>query len=74
MNLIKLTSFKDNCSISINVEHIGHLYEVPDKMQYGRINEPKHTVVGVLTHNNGGFRVKETIKQIEKLISNSRAL
>jgi hypothetical protein len=65
---IKLTNLKDSESIYINVEAIGHLYEVKEKIQYGRVEIEKHTVVGSTCHNNGGFKVKETAKQIFELI------
>ena len=61
MKMIKVTSISDGGSIYINVEHIGHMYEVKDKMVY--------TKIGVVTHNNGGFEVKETVKQIVNIIT-----
>jgi len=65
---IKLTNLKDSESIYINVEVIGHIYDVNEKIQHGRVEVEKHTVVGSTCHNNGGFKVKETTKQIFKLI------
>lgn len=41
---------------------------VADKMNYSRIEKPAHTRLGVTTHNNGGFEVKETPEQIIKLM------
>ena len=70
MKIIKLTSV-DKSSIYINVECIGHLYEIADKMEYGRVSEAKHTRVGVVTHNNGGFKVIESVEKILKLINNN---
>ena len=67
MKVIKLTNL-DKEPIYINVEHIGHFYEVVEKSSYGSIDKPKHTTVGVTTHNNGGFKVTESIEQILKLI------
>ena len=61
---IKLTSSITNDPIYINPEHIGHIYEVKEEMEFGRPTKPKHTNVGVTTHNNGGFKVKETPKEI----------
>ena len=69
MKLIKLTSANNTGSIYVNVEHIGHMYEVKDKVEYGKVTVERHTVVGVVTHNNGGFRVKETVKDIVKAAS-----
>ncbi len=68
MKLIKLTSLKDSGDIYINVEHIGHMYEVKEELMYGQVKKSKHTKIGVTTHNNGGFEIKETIKEITKLI------
>lgn len=68
MKLIKLTSAKDSKPIFINIDQIGHIYHVPAKMNYGRVEEEAHTRVGVTTHNNGGFSVAENVNQILKLI------
>ena len=67
--MIKVTSSIDGGSIYINVEHIGHMYEVKDKMVYNSIEKKAHTKIGVVTHNNGGFEVKETVKQIVNIIT-----
>ena len=69
MKLIKLTSANNTGDIYINVEHIGHMYEVKDKMVYNSIEKKAHTKIGVVTHNNGGFEVTETVKQIVKIIT-----
>ena len=66
MKLIKLTSL-DKKPIYINIDMIGHLFEVEATMEYGKIIEEKHTKIGVTTHNNGGFRVKESIDEILEL-------
>ena len=68
MKIIKLTSV-DKTAIYINVEHIGHFYEVADKMEYGRLKEEKHTRIGVTTHNNGGFKVIESVDKIIKILT-----
>jgi len=68
MKLIKVTSIADSKPVYINVTQIGHIYEVEAKYSYGRTETEKHTRIGVTTHNNGGFSVKETIKQIMKMI------
>ena len=65
--MIKLTS--NSGSIYINVEHIGHMYEVKETVEYGKVVKKAHTKIGVATHNNGGFEVKETVKQIVKIIT-----
>jgi hypothetical protein len=68
MKLIKLTNLKDKSPIYVNAEMIGHIYEVEDKYEYGRITEEAHTKVAVLTHNNGGFKVQETLEIILSLL------
>lgn len=68
MNLIKLTSSNSIGDIYINVEHIGHMYEVKETVEYGRVKVEAHTVIRTLTHNNGGFKVKETVKLIMKAV------
>jgi uncharacterized protein YlzI (FlbEa/FlbD family) len=68
MKIIALTNLQGK-TIYINPDHIGHMYEVEDKIDYGRVMEPKHTKIGVTTHNNGGFQVKESAKEIIKKIS-----
>ena len=65
MDFIKLTNLQDKSTIFINPAFIGHIYEVAVKHVYGRIDQTgTHTVVGSTTHNNGGFKVTETAKQI----------
>ena len=67
MKLIKLTSFSDNNSIYININEIGHMYEGEiSKMNCkgGGFEMVKFTTVGVTTHNNAGFKVKETPEEI----------
>ena len=68
MRFIKLTNIKGN-QIVVNVAHIGHLYSIDEKVEYGRVTEKAHTNLGVTTHNNGGFRVTETVDEIMKLIN-----
>jgi hypothetical protein len=64
---ILVHGYKNGDEIYINIDHIGHVYWVPQKIEYGRIEDEAHTVIGVTTHNNGGLRVKETPKQIFEL-------
>jgi hypothetical protein len=73
MRIIKLT-FQDKSLVYINIEHIGHFYEIPDKMEYGNVSEAKHTRVGVTTHNNGGFKVIESADKIIKLINDAKGI
>lgn len=73
INLIKLNSSTGKKSpVYINAAYIGHFYEVEEKRSYGTLEEPKHTVVGVVTHNNGGFNVTETPEQILKMLSKKK--
>ena len=57
MKFIKLTIVNDSSPVYINPEVIGHLYQDEDR-------GVKYTRVGTTTHNNGGFKVAEDIKQI----------
>lgn len=68
MNIIKLTSLNNNFPIYINTDHIGHFYEVEEKIVYKKVEKEKHTRIGVTTHNNGGFEVKESVEVIISLI------
>ena len=60
MRLIKLTSKINGKSVYINLDHIGDFYEYEGG-----------TSIGVTTHNNGGFKVKETVEEVLKLIKES---
>ena len=68
MKIIKLTSLSTKTPIYINVDMIGHFYEVAAKIEYGRVEKEKYTKVGVRTHNNGGFEVVESVDKIIKAI------
>ena len=72
MRLIKVTPLKRNNPIYINVDMIGHFYEVEEEVKYGRVEKAKHSRIGVTTHNNGGFEVKESEKEIITLIQMSK--
>ena len=61
---IKLTNLKDKQPIYINVDCIGHVYTEKPKIEHGRVEKEAHTVVGVTTHNNGGFQIIETPNEI----------
>jgi hypothetical protein len=76
MKLIKLTSHKDDSFIYVNINEIGHFYEVKASQTWyqGEPTTKKHTVVGVTTHNNGGFKVKETPEEIIEKIRMIRNL
>ena len=63
---IKVTTLSNKKSIYINIDMIGHLYEVEEK-DFNR--EPKkYTVIGTTTHNNGGFKVIESVEEVFKRI------
>ena len=68
MKFITLTSIEGG-QIVVNVEHIGHLYPITQKVEYSRITRKAYTSLGVTTHNNGGFRVTETVDEILELIN-----
>lgn len=72
IKLTSLTSLNGSNTIYINTECIGHFYEIGEKISYGSVDKPKHTRVGVTTHNNGGFEVKESTEQIIKLIEKAK--
>ena len=79
MRIIKLTNVNiynntQHTTIYVNIECIGHISEVPDRIALNRVEEPAHTMLGVTTHNNGGFKVKETAKEILKLIEASKGI
>jgi len=68
MKMIALTNYWDGQAntIYINPEMIGHLS--PAQTKEGYLQERDITRVGVLTHNNGGFNVLETIPEILRLL------
>ncbi len=72
MRLIKVTPLKGNTPIYINIDMIGHFYEVEETRSYGSVDKPKHSRIGVTTHNNGGFEVKESEEEILTLIKISK--
>jgi hypothetical protein len=69
--LIKLTFANRKKFVYINPDHIGHCYRVPEETERAR-TIAEHTMVGVTTHNNGGFAVRETPEQIIKLIEKTK--
>jgi hypothetical protein len=70
MKIIKVTSLtaKDKKALYINVEQIGHFRRVPEKMNYGRVEEVEHTIIGVTTHNYE-FKIVETPEKLMEMIS-----
>ena len=58
---IKLTTVAGN-EIRMNINQIGHYYNSSSE---------KSTIVGITTHNNGGFKVKQTAEEIDELIINN---
>jgi hypothetical protein len=71
MQIIKVTSLHTKTPIYINVDMIGHFYEVEADINLGKITVPKHTVIGSLTHSNGGYKVLESMKEIAQQIINA---
>ena len=72
MRIIKLTSLQGKTPIYLNIDTIGHFYEVKEEIKYGSVEKEKHTRVGSTTHNNGGFSVIESVEEILKLIYESK--
>ena len=66
MKFITLMSYSERRPIVINVETIGHIYEV-EKIEYNKTE--KYTVVGTTCHNNGGFKVTQSADDIIDLIN-----
>jgi hypothetical protein len=67
MSIIKLTSYHNNEPIFMNKEMIGHFYEY--KAENGGTSF-QYTIVGCLSHTNGGLKVKETPNEIITMLSN----
>jgi len=65
MKFIELTLYTNNVKIFCNVEMIGHFYR-PET------NNKQHayTDICLLTNNNGGMKVKESVNEIIQLIYN----
>jgi len=59
MKFIELTLFDNDIRIFCNVEMIGHFY---------RDGQRKYTDICLLTNNNGGMKVKESVYEILELI------
>ena len=75
MEYITVTSqsSKNNPSIYININFIGHIYTtLVDCYDCYEREKKLVTIIGVSTHNNGGFRVIETPEQIIKLIEKAK--
>lgn len=66
MKFIQLTTLTDN-EMFINTEMIGHMYN-QQKMIKGK--ETGYTQICLVTNNNGGIKVKESIYEILELINN----
>ena len=65
MKFIELTLYTNNIRIFVNVEMIGHFYRA-------ETNNKQHayTDICLLTNNNGGMKVKESVNEIIQLINN----
>jgi len=61
IKFIELTLKADDIKIFCNVEMIGHFY---------RAKETIYTDICLLTNNNGGMKVKESVNEIIQLINN----
>ena len=65
MKFIELTLFAHNIGIFVNVEMIGHFYRAETN---GKTHA--YTDICLLTNNNGGMKVKESVNEIIQLIYN----
>ena len=67
MKFIQLTSFQNDSEIFINVQVIGHMYNQEEML---RGKNTGYTHICLLTNNNGGMKVKESVYEILELINN----
>lgn len=58
IKFVKLTSNNNNQPIYLNIDMIGDIIE-----------SDGYTRVGHLTHNNGGFKVREEVEEVLELIN-----
>lgn len=58
IKFVKLTSNNNNQPIYLNIDMIGDIIE-----------SDGYTRVGHLTHNNGGFKVREKVEEVLELIN-----
>ena len=68
---IKVTSSITDKPVIINIEHIGHI-TTPLNSTTSSSNKNTGSIVGVTTHNNGGFSIKESPDAIMKLIAKAK--
>jgi len=66
MKFITLTLISEN-EVIVNVEMIGHMYQ-QEEMIKGK--KTGCTLICLVTNNNGGMKVKESIYEILELINN----
>jgi hypothetical protein len=50
MRIIKLTSLQDKQPIYINIDVIGHFFEIKEEIKYGRVEKAKQTLPCIATH------------------------
>ena len=69
MRLIELTNiYSTPKPVFVNVKHIGAFSRSHDR------DKGEYTNLGVTTHNNGGYYIKETPEEIIELIKNSKEI
>jgi hypothetical protein len=73
LRLIKLTARHNGKPFFLNVDMIGDIIDKDGVIEYGKV-KPRYTIVGHLTHNNGGFEVLETPEEILKLINECKPI
>ena len=75
MKLIQVTSAKKIEPIYINIDMIGHINSYTETGNYsGEIKGRVVTNIGVTTHNNGGFYVIETVREVIQKIKIANGL
>ena len=64
VSFIELTS-RSGSKIFVNPQMVGHVYSETETGRWGGEEEGrKITIVGTVTHNNGGFKVLETPEEV----------
>ena len=64
VSFIELTS-RHGSKIFINPQMVGHVYQEIETGNYSGEKEGRAiTIIGMLTHNNGGFKVLETPEDV----------
>ena len=68
--IIKLTSATNNEPIYLNSDLVGHFYEYKATLNNG--TALSHTVVGCMSHSNGGFKVTESAEEVQMILEKAK--